>query len=71
MFRRDDTVLVFRLRYVRRDPNYCVDIFKDYEYQSTQELDIKGPPVAADQEGNVYVIADDGAGASIIKMKMN
>jgi hypothetical protein len=34
-------------------------------------LNIKGLPVASDPEGTLYVIADDGAGASIIKMKMN
>ncbi len=70
VIRKDDAVLVFRPRTRAWPLGYCVDIFKDYEYQSTQELDIRGPAVAADQEGNVYVIADDGAGASIIKMKL-
>ncbi len=70
IIRRDDTILVFRPRTSVWPLNYCVDIFKDYIYQSTQDLDIKGPAIAADQEGNVYVIADDRAGASIIKMKL-
>jgi hypothetical protein len=65
----EDTILVFRSK-TWEDSNYCVDIFKDYEYQTTQELDIKGLPVASDPEGNVYVIAYDEVGASIIKMKL-
>jgi hypothetical protein len=67
--KRDDTILVFRSK-SREPPAYYVDIIKDYEYRATQELDIKGLPVASDPEGNVYMIADDGAGASIIKMKL-
>lgn len=71
VIRKDDTVLVFRPRSPRAPLNYCVDLFKDYIYQSTQELDIQGPSIAADQEGNVYVIVESGETASIVKMKMN
>ncbi len=72
IIRRDDTILVFRPRTSVWPLHYCVDIFKDYVYQSTQDLDIKGPAVAADQEGNVYVVGESmDATISIIKMKMN
>jgi hypothetical protein len=72
VIRKDDIVLVFRPRTSVWPLNYCVDIFKDYVYQSTQDLDIKGPAIAADQEGNVYVVGESiDATISIIKMKMN
>lgn len=63
-------ILVLRLKSWESE-SYGVDIFKDYYYQATQDLDIKGPPIASDQEGNVYVIVESGETASIVKMKMN
>lgn len=70
VIKRGDTILVFRSK-SWEVPSYCVDIFKDYVYQATQDLGIKGMPMASDQEGNVYVIVESGETASIVKMKMN
>jgi hypothetical protein len=69
--RRGDVLLVFRPKSPGR-ADYCVDLFKDYAYQSTQDLDIKGLPVVADQEGNVYTVEYNGIAhtASIIKMRL-
>lgn len=36
--------------------SFSVDIFKNYEFHRSQELDIKGFPLISDQEGNVYIV---------------
>lgn len=68
--RRGRCILILRAKSWGSD-NYCVDIFKNYVYRATQDVDIKGLPVASDEEGNVYFINNDRGIASIIKMKMN
>ena len=70
VIQRDGVILVFRSK-SREVPSYCVDIFKDYEYRATQDLDIRGMPLASDREGNVYAIVESGGPASIIKMKLS
>lgn len=69
--RRGDVLLVFRPKSPGR-ADYCVDLFKDYEYQSTQDLEIHGLPIAADPEGNVYVAEYDrnARAVSIVKMRL-
>ncbi len=69
VIKRDGLILVFRSK-SWEVPSYCVDIFRDYVYLATQDLDIRGMPMASDQEGNVYVILESGETASIIKMKL-
>ncbi|MHB8094496.1 MAG: hypothetical protein ACYDH0_06080 [Candidatus Aminicenantales bacterium] len=71
VMRRGDVMLVFRGKSPGR-ADYCVDLFKDYAYQSTQALDFKGLPVVGDPEGNVYVVEYNGVAhtASIIKMRL-
>ena len=71
VIRSGDVILVFRVKMIGRvDGGFCVDIFRDYKYQSTQDLDIKGLPAASDGEGHIYVTEWRRNGASIAKIKL-